>query len=111
VRHGARVDAVQFLYSDPSGKTRMSDRFGGDGGEKTEIRFRANERLIHIHGKITGDRIGQIWFETNQRTLGRDLPLGRSGDRYFKCGEGGEIVRIRIRSGEELDAVGASSHR
>lgn len=105
IRHGSRIDALQFSYCDGT----KGEHLGGQGGSKSTFTLQAGEYLTAIHGHIVkrgsgSIRISSISFVTN---LGRTSPTyGKKTNTpfYIQAPEHGyKISNIRGRAENEID--------
>jgi hypothetical protein len=99
------VDSIQVLYASMDGRTQMSQRHGGSGGQLNVFRLDSGEYITRISGRY-GEYIDSIRIQTNKRTS----PVfgGRGGDRDFRIDvpSGNQAVGFSGRAGDSLDAIG-----
>ncbi len=103
IRHGGRVDAIQGIYSTPSGVNVPGPRYGGSGGTLDSFTLVAGEFITRVDGR-SGNSIDSLQFTTNKGNVFG--PYGGGGGNVFSALTGLQVMGFFGRSGAELDAVG-----
>jgi hypothetical protein len=102
IRHGSEVDAIQGVYTTPSGATITGLMHGGDGGELSNFKLEDGEYITRVEGH-SGARTDKLQFFTNRgRSFG---PYGGGGGSSVWVVEGIEVHGFLGRSGSKLDAI------
>jgi hypothetical protein len=102
IRHGSRVDAIQGVWTTPSGAHVTGALHGGGGGELTSFSLAAGEYIVRIDGR-SGARTDSLQFTTNTgKTYG---PYGGSGGSAYSISDL-KVAGFFGRSGSEVDAIG-----
>jgi hypothetical protein len=102
---GEYVDAVQISFMLPDGRSVLSPRHGGSGGQQHVFRLDSNEYIVGLSGRY-GTNIDSIQIRTNKRT---SQPFGGSGgnrDYRVDVTPGNQAVGFVGRAGSYLDAIG-----
>ena len=102
---GNAVDAVQMQFTLPDGRTAVSPRHGGPGGQQNTFRLDSDEYIVAISGRY-GDYIDSLRIHTNRRTSPLFGGRGGSQDYRIDVADGNQAVGFVGRAGRYLDAVG-----
>jgi len=102
---GEIVDSVQLLYTLSDGRTQLSPRHGGTGGNQNTFRLDSDEYIVGLSGRY-GEYVDSIRIHTNKRAS--PLYGGRGGSQDYRIvvASGNHGVGFLGRSGEYLDAIG-----
>ncbi|WP_211441402.1 jacalin-like lectin [Collimonas humicola] len=103
IRHGSGVDAIQAVWSTPSGSRTTGAWYGGDGGELSSINLAANEYITRVEGR-SGSGVDQLKFITS--TGAAYGPFGGGGGDPFLLTNLQDVRGLFGRSGSGLDAIG-----
>ena len=102
IRSGEYIDALQCIWSTPSGGTVTGTQNGGDGGTLSSFSLGAKEYIVTISGR-TGRYVDQLTFTTN---LGNVFgPFGGDGGDSFTLPDL-NVGGFFGQSGDLLDAIG-----
>jgi hypothetical protein len=102
---GDFVDAVQMLYALADGRTLLSRRHGGPGGQPSAFRLDSDEYIVGLSGRY-GAYIDSIRIHTNKRTSSFFGGSGGNRDYRIDIAPGNQAVGFAGRAGEYLDAIG-----
>lgn len=128
VRHGTRIDAIQFLIQDQFGNTRRSQRYGGSGGTESFFGINNNEYLSGIvvnlgtkygRERVFGLKLAKSIYGKDPLTSKKHSPLYGTTTNIVEKVDGqvykavynipfnfSEIQGFWGRSADELDALG-----
>jgi len=105
IRHGRYVDAIQIVWTTPTGQLVTGPRRGGGGGARSSFNLADGESIAAVVGR-SGAYIDQLEFRTNRgRLFGPYGGAGGSPFAYFDLNVGGFFGR----SGAYLDQIGMLS--
>jgi hypothetical protein len=104
IRAGERIDAVQVIYTLPSGRYQEGVLHGGSGGAANVFRLDPDEYVIGISGRC-GDTIDSLRIHTNRRSS--PLYGGGGGSREYRIDvpRGTRAVGFAGRAGDQVDAI------
>jgi hypothetical protein len=99
------VDAVQVIYTLPSGRYQEGVLHGGGGGAANVFRLDPDEYVVAISGRH-GDLVDSLRIHTNRRTS--PLYGGSGGNREYRIDvpPGGRVIGFAGRAGDQIDAIG-----
>jgi hypothetical protein len=102
IRHGLYVDAIQVVWTTPTGQLITGPRRGGGGGTQSSFNLEDGEYIAAVVGR-SGAYIDQLEFRTNRgRRFGPYGGGGGSPFAYFNLNVGGFFGR----RGAYLDQLG-----
>lgn len=102
VYSGEMVDSIQGVFSTTSGSTITGTRYGGDGGDRHEIKLDQGDYIVRVEGRA-GDKIDQVKFLTARGA--QFGPYGGGGGNPFTI-SGVHVGGFYGRSGSLIDQLG-----
>lgn len=102
VRHGALVDAVEFIARAGRNEFVSLGRRGGGGGIETTIDLAPDEYMTGIRGEGGHDDLKKLYFITNVRTYG---PYGTSGGPAFDNNQNREICNMQLFFNDQVSIL------
>ncbi|XP_078150021.1 agglutinin-like isoform X2 [Carex rostrata] len=80
IYHSDKIDAL-IVYFECNGITQYTDRWGGDGGNLTEINLKTKEYIKSVKGKYQSSKLKSLVLETNLAVYG---PYGKEEGESFE---------------------------